>query len=194
MLVLGIETSCDECSLALVRNGREIIAHVTASQMDFHKPYKGVVPELASRKHIEQIAPVFEQTMLIAGEQGLTLSDIDGIGVTSRPGLSGSLAVGLGFAKGLSFALERPFVGINHILAHLYAPHLEFDISYPYLGLLVSGGHTMITKLDSYDRMEVMGASIDDACGEAFDKVAKHYDLGYPGGRIIDKLAGEGIQ
>lgn len=192
MLVLGIETSCDECSCALVRDGREIIAHVTATQTDVHRPYKGVVPEMAARRHIEAILPVFEQTRSIAEGRGFVLADVDGIGVTSRPGLSGSLAVGLGFAKGLALALDCPFVGINHLLAHFYAPHMEFDISYPYLGLLVSGGHTVIAKVTGYDSVTIMGASIDDACGEAFDKVARHYGLGYPGGKLVDELAQQG--
>ena len=192
MFVCGIESSCDECSCAIVRDGVDIIAHVTATQIDFHKPFKGVVPEIASRKHIEMISSVFHQCLARAGGRGIGLSDIDGIAVTSRPGLSGSLAVGLSFAKGLSFALQRPFVGINHILAHLYAPQLAQKIPYPHLGLLVSGGHSLITRVDSYDSIKVLGRSIDDACGEAFDKVAKHYNLGYPGGGIIDKLAQKG--
>ncbi|MGI9256041.1 MAG: tRNA (adenosine(37)-N6)-threonylcarbamoyltransferase complex transferase subunit TsaD [Salinispira sp.] len=192
MLILGIETSCDECSCALVRDGRTIISHIVATQMRFHRPYKGVVPEIAARKHIEMILPVFEHCMRDAEEQGITLSEIDGIGVTSCPGLSGSLAVGLGFAKGLALTLQRPFIGINHILAHFYAPHMEFDIPYPHLGLLVSGGHTIISKIMDYDDLEILGTTIDDACGEAFDKVARHFDLEYPGGKIIDDLAKKG--
>jgi N6-L-threonylcarbamoyladenine synthase len=192
MLVLGIETSCDECSFALVSDGREIVSHVVATQIEYHKPYDGVVPEIASRKHIEMITPVFRQCMDIAADRGYGMNDIDGIGVSTHPGLSGSLVVGLNYAKGLSLSLGVPYVGVNHILAHLYAPQLEQEIPYPYLGLLVSGGHSMITRVNSYDDIEVLGASIDDACGEAFDKVAKHYGLGYPGGKVIDELARKG--
>jgi N6-L-threonylcarbamoyladenine synthase len=192
MLVLGIESSCDECSFALVKDGREIISHVVATQIDFHKPYDGVVPEIASRKHIEMITPVFRQCLAIAADRGVGIGDIDGIGVATHPGLSGSLVVGLNYAKALSLSLGVPYTGVNHILAHLYAPQLAEEIPYPYLGLLVSGGHTMITRVNSYDDIEVMGASIDDACGEAFDKVAKHYGLGYPGGKVIDELARTG--
>ncbi len=192
MIVLGIETSCDECSFALVRDGREIISHVVVSQVDFHKPYDGVVPEIASRKHIELITPVFKRCMEQASLHDVSIADIGGIGVTTHPGLAGSLIVGLNYAKALAFALDVPLVGVNHIFAHLYAPQLEREIEYPYMGLLVSGGHTMITKVNDYNDIEVLGASIDDACGEAFDKVAKHYGMGYPGGKVIDDLAANG--
>ncbi len=192
MLILGIESSCDECSFALVRDGTHIISHIVATQIDFHKPYDGVVPEIASRKHIEMITPVYRQCMADAAAKGIGPADIDGIGVSTHPGLTGSLVVGLNFAKALSLALGVPYAGVNHILAHLYAPQLEAEIPYPYIGLLVSGGHTMITLVKHYDDIEVLGASIDDACGEAFDKVAKHHGLGYPGGRIIDELARKG--
>ena len=189
MIVLGIETSCDECSMALVEDGRRILSHVVASQIDFHRPYDGVVPEIASRKHVEWILPVFRQVLR---EAGIGPQSIDGIGVSNRPGLTGSLIVGLSFAKGLSLSLSRPFVGIDHIRAHLYAPHLEFEIHYPYLGLLISGGHSLILQVEDYDRLTVLGTTIDDACGEAFDKVAAHLGLGYPGGKTIDDLARKG--
>lgn len=192
MLVLGIESSCDECSFAVVENGRKIISHLIATQIEDHKPYNGVVPEIASRRHVEMITPVYRQTMELAAQQGVKPSDIGGIGVTTHPGLSGSLVVGLNYAKALSYAWNVPFVGVNHILAHLYAPQLEQEIPYPYLGLLVSGGHTMITLVNDYEDIQVLGASIDDACGEAFDKVSKHYGLGYPGGKLIDDLAKKG--
>jgi N6-L-threonylcarbamoyladenine synthase len=189
MLVLGIETSCDECSLSVVRDGREILSNVVATQIEYHRPYDGVVPEIASRMHTEWIFPAARKAL---EEAGVGLDRIDGLAVTNRPGLVGSLLVGLNFAKGLALARNIPFVGIDHIRAHLYAPHLEYEIDYPYLGLLVSGGHTIICMVEDFDRVKVLGTTIDDACGEAFDKVAKHYRLGYPGGVVIDRLASEG--
>lgn len=189
MLVLGIESSCDECAIAVVRDGKEVLSNVIATQIDFHKPYNGVVPEIASRMHTEWIYGVYEQSL---AEAGISDDDIDAIAVTCKPGLLGSLAVGVSFAKTLAYTLDIPFIGVDHILAHLYAPLLEADIEYPFIGLLVSGGHSLICHAKAFDDIEVLGASIDDACGEAFDKVAKHYDLGYPGGVVIDKLAGQG--
>jgi len=186
MLVLGVESSCDECSLAVVEDGKRILSNEIATQIDFHRPFDGVVPEIASRMHTEWIMTVAERALKTAD---VALDDIDGIAVTNRPGLVGSLLIGLNFAKGLAFARGIPFVGVDHIRAHLYAPHLEFEIEYPYLGLLVSGGHTVISRVDDFDTIKVMGTTIDDACGEAFDKVAKHYKLGYPGGVAIDKLS-----
>jgi N6-L-threonylcarbamoyladenine synthase len=189
VIVLGVESSCDECAAAVVEQGRRILSTIVATQVELHRPYYGVVPEIASRKHIETIGPVVERALR---EAGLNLNEVDALAVTSRPGLIGSLLVGLSFIKGLAFALDKAFVGVDHVLAHLYAPHLEQDIEYPYLGLLVSGGHTLIARVDGYDRIEILGTTIDDACGEAFDKVAKHYDLGYPGGVAIDRLARQG--
>jgi N6-L-threonylcarbamoyladenine synthase len=189
VIVLGIESSCDECAAGLVADGRRILSNVVYSQLKEHAPFYGVVPEIASRRHIESISDVVSRALREAGQE---LSRVDAIAVTYRPGLIGSLLVGLSFAKGLALALDRPFVGVDHILAHLYAPHLEADIAYPYLGLLVSGGHTLIARVERCDRIEVLGTTIDDACGEAFDKVAKFYDLGYPGGLAIDRLAGRG--
>jgi N6-L-threonylcarbamoyladenine synthase len=189
MTILGVETSCDECSIALVEDGRRLLAQQIASQIDVHAPYSGVVPEIASRKHTEWILDVYRATLDAAGAAP---ADIDGIAVTTRPGLSGSLVVGLSFAKSLALSLDVPLVGVNHILAHLYAPHLEAEIAYPYLGLLVSGGHTLIARVDGVEEIEVLGTTVDDACGEAFDKVAKFLELGYPGGVIIDRLSREG--
>ncbi|NBB91418.1 MAG: tRNA (adenosine(37)-N6)-threonylcarbamoyltransferase complex transferase subunit TsaD [Spirochaetes bacterium] len=189
MTILGVETSCDECSIALVEDGRRLIAQQIASQIEFHAPYSGVVPEIASRKHTEWILDVYHRTL---EDAAATPADIDGVAVTTRPGLSGSLVVGLSFAKALAFGLGVPIVGVNHILAHLYAPHLEYEIDYPYLGLLVSGGHTLITMVRGVEDIEVLGTTVDDACGEAFDKVAKFLELGYPGGVVIDRLAREG--
>lgn len=189
MLVLGIETSCDECSAAIVENGKKIISHVIATQIEFHRPFNGVVPEIASRKHVESINPVINSTMKKAG---IALDKIDAVAATFRPGLIGSLLVGLSYAKGLALALDIPFIGIDHIHAHLYAPHLEREISFPYLGLLLSGGHTIIARVDGFEDLKVMGTTIDDACGEAFDKIAKFYSLGFPGGVAIDKLSKKG--
>ena len=189
MYVLGIETSCDECSAAVVENGKKIISHVIATQFEFHKPFNGVVPEIASRKHIEAINAVISSTMEKADMQ---LKEIDAVAVTFRPGLIGSLLVGLSYAKGLALALDIPFIGIDHIHAHLYAPHLEEKINFPYIGLLLSGGHTIVARVDDYEDLKVLGTTIDDACGEAFDKVAKFYNLGYPCGVAIDRLAKKG--
>ncbi|UCF96526.1 MAG: tRNA (adenosine(37)-N6)-threonylcarbamoyltransferase complex transferase subunit TsaD [Spirochaetaceae bacterium] len=189
MIVLGIETSCDECAAALVEDGKKTLSETVASQIEDHRPFYGVVPEIASRRHIETISRVVHQAL---GKANIEVLQVDGVAVTHQPGLIGSLLVGLSYAKGLSFALEKPLVGVDHILAHLYAPHLESEISYPYLGLLVSGGHTLIAEVEDFDSIRVLGTTIDDACGEAFDKVAKHYDLGFPGGVAIDKLSQQG--
>ena len=189
MLILGIETSCDECSIAIVEDGKRILANIIASQVEEHKLYSGVVPEIASRLHTEWITSILREAL---EEAKITLQEIDAIAVTSKPGLVGALLVGLSFAKGLAYALQKPLITVDHILAHLYAPHLEFDITYPYLGLLVSGGHTLIAQINNYNNVEVLGSTIDDACGEAFDKVAKHYGLEYPGGVAIDRLSKEG--
>jgi N6-L-threonylcarbamoyladenine synthase len=187
--ILGIESSCDECSAAVVEDGRTILSNLILTQIDFHRPYYGVVPEIASRKHIEWILPVVQDSLAAAH---VSIEDIDAIAVTYRPGLIGSLLVGLSFAKGLAWSSGKPLIGVDHILAHIYAPHLEQDIEYPYLGVLVSGGHTIIARVHRHDKIEVLGTTIDDACGEAFDKVAKHYDMGFPGGVAIDKLSKSG--
>ncbi len=186
MIVLGIETSCDECSAAVVKDGREILSNVIATQIELHKPYQGVVPELASRLHTEWIAQVVRAAIMQAG---LKNEDIDAVAVTSRPGLLGSLLVGVNFAKGFAEALGVPYIGIDHIRAHLYASQIENPLKYPYLGVLVSGGHTVICRVDSYKDVDVLGTTIDDAIGEAFDKVAKFYEMGYPGGVVIDRLS-----
>jgi N6-L-threonylcarbamoyladenine synthase len=189
MYVVGIETSCDECAAAVVEDGKNIISSVVATQIEYHKQYYGVVPEIASRMHTEWIQSVVKEALEKAS---LEKERLHGIAVTKRPGLVGSLLVGLSFAKGFSYSTGIPLVGVDHIKAHLYAPQLEYDIEYPFLGLLVSGGHTIIAVVRGYDELEVLGTTIDDACGEAFDKVAKYYDLGYPGGVAIDKLARQG--
>ncbi len=189
MKVLGIESSCDETACAIVEDGKKIISNVVATQIPFHQIYKGVVPEIASRKHAEWILPVVRQAV---EEAGITLNEVDAIAATNRPGLMGSLLVGLTFGKTLAWSLNKPFYAVNHMLGHMYAAHLQNDIEYPYLGLLVSGGHTIIAKVLDFDKLEILGTTIDDSVGEAFDKVAKYYDLGYPGGVIIDRLSKEG--
>jgi len=189
MTVLGIESSCDECAAAVVQGGRRIISSVIATQVSRHAEFDGVVPEIASRLHTEWIQDITSQAL---AEAGMRMVDIDGVAVTSRPGLAGSLLVGVSFAKALAWSVDKPFVGVNHVLAHLYAPLLSEDVGYPFIGLMVSGGHTLICRADSFDDITVLGTTIDDAVGEAFDKVAKHYGLGYPGGAAIDGLARRG--
>lgn len=189
MKVLGIESSCDETACAIVEDGKTILSNVVATQIPFHRVYKGVVPEIASRKHVEWILPVVKQALK---EADLILDDIDAIASTNRPGLMGSLLVGLTFGKTLAWSLNKPFIAVNHMLGHLYASHLANDIPYPYIGLLVSGGHSIICKVSGFDDIEVMGTTVDDSVGEAFDKVAKFYGLGYPGGVIIDNMAKNG--
>jgi N6-L-threonylcarbamoyladenine synthase len=190
MKVLGIETSCDECAAAVVEDGTKILSNVIATQIPFHAAYNGVVPEIASRKHTEWIYAVVKEAL---DKAGLEVRDIDAVAVTSRPGLSGSLLVGLSFAKAFAWARNIPFIAVDHMLAHLYAPFLsENQPEYPFLGLLVSGGHTIICRADNFNDITVLGTTIDDAVGEAFDKVAKHYGFGYPGGAVIDNMSRNG--
>ena len=174
MRVLGIESSCDETAAAIVEDGRTIISNVVATQIPFHQIYKGVVPEIASRKHAEWILPVVKQAL---EEAHMTMDDIDAVAATNRPGLMGSLLVGLTFGKTLAWTCNKPFIAVNHMLGHLYAAHLQNDIPYPYLGLLVSGGHSIICKVNNFDDIEVLGTTVDDSVGEAFDKVARVIDL-----------------
>ncbi|MBQ3671691.1 MAG: tRNA (adenosine(37)-N6)-threonylcarbamoyltransferase complex transferase subunit TsaD [Treponema sp.] len=189
MKVLGIESSCDETACAIVEDGKKILSNVVATQIPFHQVYKGVVPEIASRKHAEWILPVVRQAL---SEASLRPDEIDAVAATNRPGLMGSLLVGLTFGKTLAWSLGKPFYAVNHMLGHMYAAHLENDISYPYLGLLVSGGHSIIAKVNDFDDLEVLGTTIDDSVGEAFNKVSKFYGLGYPGGVVVDRLAKSG--
>ena len=189
MLVLGVETSCDDTAVAVLRDGREILANVVSSQDHVHGPYGGVVPELASRQHIENIVPIVEAALQNAG---VKLSDIGGIAVTYGPGLVGSLLVGLSMAKGLSYRWGIPYVGVNHLEAHLLAIQLEQPVEFPYVALLASGGHTLLYRVDGVGKYLYLGGTRDDAAGEAFDKVAKMLGLGYPGGKIIDHLAKNG--
>ncbi len=185
MYLLGIESSCDESSASIVEDGQRILSNVVFSQVKDHAAFYGVVPEIASRKHLETINEVVEEAFRLAQ---LQYEDMDAVGVVYKPGLIGSLLVGLATAKSFAFQLDRPLVPVNHIEAHLYAPHLEQDIPFPNIGLVVSGGHTLITKSRSFIDHEIIGSTIDDAVGECFDKIAKYFDLGYPGGPIIDKM------
>ena len=188
--ILAIESSCDETSAAVVLNGREILSNVIASQISTHEKYGGVVPEVASRMHIEAISGVVEEALLKAN---ITLEKIDAIGVTYGPGLVGALLVGLQFAKGLAFASKKPLVGVNHIEGHICANYIQHkDLKPPFISLVVSGGHTFIVHVKDYGIYEVIGQTRDDAAGEAYDKVARALGLGYPGGPKIDKLAKEG--
>lgn len=190
MRVLGIETSCDDCAAAVLEDGNRILSHVVHSQIETHSPYGGVVPELASRNHLEKIVPVIRAAVEKA-DGGF--ESLQGIAVTRGPGLVGSLLVGLCAAKALSFALELPLCGVNHLEGHLLAPFLEGEApSFPFLGLVVSGGHTSLYEVAGFDDYRLLGETRDDAAGEAFDKVAKLLGLGYPGGVVIDRLAREG--
>jgi N6-L-threonylcarbamoyladenine synthase len=190
MLVLGIETSCDETAAAIVRNGREIVSSVIASQVATHKRFGGVVPELASREHLDKIVPIVEEAFTRAN---VTRDQIDGIAVTIGPGLIGSLLVGVSYAKAMAFALNKPLVGVNHIEGHIYSVCFENPpVEHPALALIVSGGHTNLFFVPGPGKYKVVGRTRDDAAGEAFDKVAKLLGLGYPGGPIIEKLAREG--
>ncbi|MFZ1699536.1 MAG: tRNA (adenosine(37)-N6)-threonylcarbamoyltransferase complex transferase subunit TsaD [Pyrinomonadaceae bacterium] len=190
MLVLGIESSCDETAAAVVRDGREILSSIIASQIEMHKPWGGVMPELASREHLEKIEPIVAEAINVSG---VTLADIDAIAVTQGPGLIGSLLVGVCYAKSLAYSLDIPFVGVNHIEGHVYSVAFENPaVEYPALALIVSGGHTNIFEIKQPGSYKVLSRTRDDAAGEAFDKVAKMLELGYPGGPIIEKLAAEG--
>ena len=190
MLVLGIETSCDETAAALVRGGREILSSVISSQVPIHKRFGGVVPELASREHLDKIVPVVNEAFERAN---LTPRDVDGLAVTVGPGLVGSLLVGVSYAKAMAYALNKPFVGVNHIEGHIYSVAFENPpIEYPAEALIVSGGHTNIFFIPEPGKYKVLSRTRDDAAGEAFDKVAKLLGLGYPGGPIIERLAREG--
>lgn len=187
MLTLGIETSCDETGFAIVENGKKILSNRVFSQSPFHAPHGGVVPELASRHHVEHCPKLLEEALV---EAGVTLNEIDLIAVAQGPGLLGSLLVGVNFAKGLALALQKPLVGVNHVEAHLFAPFMTFDeIPLPALGVVVSGGHTAILVISAWGEFFLVGETQDDAIGEAFDKVASILDLPYPGGPEIEKLA-----
>ena len=190
MLVLGIESSCDETAAAVVEDGRIIHSNIIASQIDTHKLYGGVVPEIASRKHLEVISSVVRSALEGAN---VKISDIDLIGATIGPGLIGALLVGMSYGKALAFANDIPFVGVNHMKGHISANYLDYEnLKPPFISLVVSGGHTYLILVKDYNEYEIIGRTQDDAAGEAFDKVARTLGLGYPGGPIIDKLAAIG--
>ena len=190
VLILAIESSCDETAAAVVKNGREVLSNVINTQIAIHTEYGGVVPEIASRKHIENINPVIKKAL---EDAGVTLDDIDAIGVTYGPGLVGALLVGVAEAKAIAFAKNKPLVGVHHIEGHISANYVENkELEPPFVALVVSGGHTHLVKVNDYGEYEIVGRTRDDAAGEAFDKVARAIGLGYPGGPKIDKLAKEG--
>lgn len=184
--ILAIETSCDETAVAIVNNGREIVANVVASQIESHKRFGGVVPEIASRHHVEQITVVVEE---VFQQSGYTWEQIDAIAVTEGPGLVGALLIGIHAAKALAFVKGKPLIGVHHIAGHIYANRLEKEFRFPLLSLIVSGGHTELVIMKDHGQFEVIGSTRDDAAGEAFDKVARMLDLPYPGGPQIDQLA-----
>ena len=190
ILTLGIESSCDETSVAVVKNGREVLSNVINSQIKIHEKFGGVVPEIASRNHIEAISDV---TKTALKEANITFNDIDNIACTYGPGLVGALLVGVSYAKGLSFALNKPLTATNHIEGHIAANYITHkELKPPFICLIISGGHTHLVHIKDYDKFEILGKTRDDAIGEAFDKVARVIGLGYPGGPKVDKLAKEG--
>ena len=191
MLLLGIETSCDDTAVAILRDGRDAIANVSTNQDEFHRAYGGIVPEIASRAHLALLSAAIEHTL---DRARMTLADCDGIAVTYGPGLIGSLLVGVATAKALAFAARRPLYAINHLHGHLFAPFLESAVAppYPFLALLVSGGHTQLVAVDGPMQLRVLGKTRDDAAGEAFDKTARLLGLGFPGGPALDALARDG--
>ncbi|GLI57464.1 tRNA N6-adenosine threonylcarbamoyltransferase [Propionigenium maris DSM 9537] len=189
MLILGIETSCDETSISVVRDGKEILSNHISSQIEIHREYGGVVPEIASRQHIKNIAAILDKSL---EEAGVGLDDIDYIAVTYAPGLIGALLVGLSFAKGLSYAHNIPIIPVHHIKGHIYGNFVEHSVKLPCIALVVSGGHTNIVYVDEGHNFTDLGGTMDDAVGESYDKVSRVLGLGYPGGPVIDKLSYEG--
>jgi N6-L-threonylcarbamoyladenine synthase len=190
MIILGIDTSCDDTSAAVVRDGFEVLSNIVSSQTEIHKKYGGIVPELASRRHIEMIWPVVDEALIVAG---YSLDKIDALAVCYGPGLIGSLLVGCGFAKAVSYARSIPIVAVNHLEGHIFSAFLEAERpEFPFLSLVVSGGHTSIYLVEEFGRYRELGRTRDDAAGEAYDKVSKLLGLGYPGGPVIDMLASEG--
>ncbi|WP_307323758.1 tRNA (adenosine(37)-N6)-threonylcarbamoyltransferase complex transferase subunit TsaD [Evansella vedderi] len=189
LIILGIETSCDETAVAVVKNGREILSNVVSSQIESHKRFGGVVPEIASRHHVEQMTYILEEAM---AEAEVNFEDIDAIAVTEGPGLVGALLIGVNAAKALAFAHNKPLVGVHHIAGHIYANHIIEELTFPLLTLVVSGGHTELVYMEEHGSFQVIGETRDDAVGEAYDKVARTLGLPYPGGPHVDKLAHEG--
>lgn len=188
-IILGIESSCDETAVAIVKNGTEVLANVVSSQIESHKQFGGVVPEIASRQHVEQITIVLEEAFELSA---VTWDDIDAIAVTEGPGLIGALLVGINAAKALAFAKDKPLIPVHHIAGHIYANRIEKEFEFPLLSLIVSGGHTELVYMEDHDTYELVGETLDDAAGEAFDKIARSLQLPYPGGPHIDRLAHEG--
>ncbi|MGH7885552.1 MAG: tRNA (adenosine(37)-N6)-threonylcarbamoyltransferase complex transferase subunit TsaD [Thermodesulfobacteriota bacterium] len=188
-LILGIESSCDETSAAVVKNGKVMLSNVVSSQIEIHNLFGGVVPEIASRKHTETIIEVINQALL---KSEVTLKEVDAVAVTEGPGLIGSLLIGISTAKTLAFSIDKPLVGVNHLEAHISAIHLQDEIDFPFVSLIVSGGHTNLYLVNDYLDFKLLGNTRDDAAGEAFDKAAKVLNLGYPGGIEIDKRAKHG--
>ena len=190
IITLSIESSCDETAVAVLKNGREVLANIVSTQIELHKKFGGVVPEVASRKHIENIDTVYQEALDTAG---IKAEDIDHIAVTYGPGLVGALLVGLSYAKALAFTLGVPLVGVNHMQGHINANYIQHkDLKPPFITLVVSGGHTHLVEVKDYQNYEILGRTRDDASGEAFDKISRAMGLGYPGGPIIDKLAKQG--
>lgn len=189
VFIMGVETSCDETAVAIIKNGKEIVANVVASQIESHKRFGGVVPEIASRHHVEQMTIVFEEAM---NQANLTFAELDAIAVTEGPGLVGALLIGVNAAKAISFAHQIPLVAVHHIAGHIYANRLVKEMDFPLLSLVVSGGHTEIVFMKEHGHFQVIGETRDDAAGEAYDKVARTLNLPYPGGPHIDRLAHEG--
>ncbi len=185
MKILGIETSCDETSIAIVEDGKKILSNIISSQIEIHKEYGGVVPEIASRHHIKNISTVLDEAL---NKAGLKLTDIDCIAVTYAPGLIGALLVGIAFAKSLAYGLKKPLIPVHHLKGHIYSNFIEHSIDLPVLALVVSGGHTNIIYIDEEHNYTNMGGTLDDAVGEAYDKVARVLGVGYPGGPVIDKM------
>ena len=190
IIILGIESSCDETSVAVVKNGREVLSNVINTQISIHELYGGVVPEIASRNHVENISPVMKEALK---EANIKIDDVDGIACTYGPGLVGALLVGVYYAKALSYAANKPLIGVNHIQGHIAANYITYkELKPPFLTLLISGGNTQLVLVKDYTEFEILGKTRDDAVGEAFDKIARVIGLGYPGGPKMDKLAQEG--
>lgn len=188
--ILAVETSCDETSAAVVKNGREVLSNVISTQIDIHKKFGGVVPEVASRKHLENINMIVQEALLQAE---VSLEDINAVAVTSGPGLVGALLIGLTSAKAIAYSINKPLIGVNHIEGHIAANYIQHkELQPPFVCLVASGGHSHIVKVLDYNRFEILGQTRDDAAGEAFDKIARALGLGYPGGPLIDKMSSEG--
>ncbi len=189
MKILGIETSCDETSVSIVEDGKKVLSNVVFSQIDFHKEFFGVVPEIASRKHLEYINISLE---LALKDANLDIDNIDAVACTFGPGLASSLLIGVNVAKTLSFFYDIPLIKVDHVLAHVFSANIENDVEFPFIGVVVSGGHTLLFVVKDFEDIQLVGHTVDDAVGEAFDKVAKLLGLGYPGGPVIDEMSKKG--